>query len=350
MTNSFLRSVLGDLYSDREIAAEFGAPAFTKRMLRFEAAWTRALAAEGLVSSEDAAVSLRAIESFERHDFAEGSLSDGVPVPALVRALRSGLEEGPSKAIHTGATSQDVVDTAMALTLVRVTELLRKHLEDLVRALDGVSRQFGAHPLMARTRMQAALPATAELRINAWQQAVEEQLKRSDDALAEIAVAQVGGPIGLRDGPDGKGPAIAERVSRELGLELTGVWHTDRSGPVSFGHWLTLVCGTMGKIGQDIALMAQQGISEIELSGGGGSSAMPHKQNPISAEAMVTLARYVAVQQGALAQAMVHEQERSGAAWALEWMTLPAMAEATGAALRHGVTVVSRIERVGVEE
>jgi 3-carboxy-cis,cis-muconate cycloisomerase len=74
---------------------------------------------------------------------------------------------------------------------------------------------------------------------------------------------------------------------------------------------------------------------------------MPHKANPVAAEAMVTLARFVAAQQGALAQAMVHEQERSGAAWALEWMILPAMAEATGAALSHGLALMGQVERIG---
>ncbi len=93
--------------------------------------------------------------------------------------------------------------------------------------------------------------------------------------------------------------------------------------------------------------MAQQGVDDIALSGGGGSSAMPHKQNPVSAEAMVSLARFVAGQQGVLAQALVHEQERSGSAWALEWMTLPAMAESTGAALNAARPVLKNVARIG---
>ena len=93
--------------------------------------------------------------------------------------------------------------------------------------------------------------------------------------------------------------------------------------------------------------MAQQGVDEVTLSGAGGSSEMPHKQNPVSAELLVTLARYVAGQQGLLAQAMVHEQERSGAAWALEWMTLPAMCEAAGAALSHGGKLLGSVTRLG---
>ncbi len=91
-------------------------------------------------------------------------------------------------------------------------------------------------------------------------------------------------------------------------------------------------------------------MDEVALDGAGGSSAMPHKQNPVRAEALVTLARYVAGQQGILGQAMVHEQERSGTAWALEWMVLPAMFEATGASLNQAQALFSQIKRLGAAD
>lgn len=347
MTNPFLRSVFGQGFCDPQIATAFGAPAFTGHMLAFEAAWTRALKNVGAISVADAGVALAAIADFEPIDLTAGSQSDGVPVPAFVRALRKGLPEGAAQAIHTGATSQDVVDTAMALTLLQVLDHLHARLNRLEAALAGLDQRFGAAPLMARTRMQAALPATASLRVDAWRRGIGGQIARVDAVRAEVAKVQIGGAIGLRDKPAGQGVAVAQAVADELGLKLTPVWHSDRSGMVSYGHWLTLVAGSLGKIGQDIALMAQQGVDEITLTGGGGSSAMPHKQNPVAAEAMVALSRFVAAQQGLLAQAMVHEQERSGTAWALEWMTLPAMAEATGAAINHGLAVVGQITRIG---
>jgi 3-carboxy-cis,cis-muconate cycloisomerase len=330
------------MYADPEVAALFGAAEFTGRMLAFEAAWTRALHRAGAIGAADAAAALAVIAGFGRVDFGAGSEVDGLPVPALVTALRAGLEGSVAGAIHTGATSQDVIDSAMALTLLEVQDLLEARLSALVGAVSDLGERFGDRPLMARTRMQAALPATAGLRIGAWRRALEGQLARAGAARAEIARVQVGGPVGLRGDE-----AVAAAVARDLGLTLTPVWHADRSGPVSLGHWLTLVAGSLGKIGQDVALMAQQGVDEIALRGGGGSSAMPHKANPVAAEAMVTLARFVAAQQGALAQAMVHEQERSGAAWALEWMILPAMAEATGAALSHGLALMGQVERIG---
>ena len=93
--------------------------------------------------------------------------------------------------------------------------------------------------------------------------------------------------------------------------------------------------------------MSQQGIDEVELSGGGGSSAMPHKQNPVLAELLVTLARFNATQVPAMHDAMVHEQERSGAAWSLEWMILPQMAQATARSLTAGNEICQSISRIG---
>lgn len=347
MTSPFTRALFGPVYCDESIAALFSAPAMTAHMLAFEAAWTRALRDAGVVSAEDAAQALGAIEAFSDMSFTEGSATDGLPVPAFVRALKSGLPDGAAKAIHRGATSQDVIDTAMAMALGQVMDSLTQRLDDAIAALDRLIDRFGTAPLMARTRMQAALPANAALRLEAWRRALQGQADRAAAVRAEISKAQVGGAIGTRTEPDGKGAEIAALVAADLGLTLAPVWHADRSGPVSFGHWLTLLAGSLGKIGQDIALMAQQGVDEIALKGGGGSSAMPHKQNPVAAEAMVTLARFVAVQQGGLAQAMIHEQERSGAAWALEWMTLPMMAEATGAALNHCLALFDQVDRIG---
>lgn len=350
MTNPFTRELFGPMFSDPSLARVFGAEEFTKKMLAFEASWTKALAGVGAVDTKDAEEALAAIKEFDGLGFIDAGINDGLPVPAFVKALRAGLSKGGARAVHSGATSQDVLDTAMACTLVEVAEQFRDRLVGISAKLAALNERVGDRTLMGRTRMQAALPATASLRIEAWHRAIKGQIARADMARDEVSRVQIGGPIGVRDAPAGQGEAMAQRVAEDLKLTCGPVWHSDRSGPVSFGHWLTLVSGSLGKIGQDICLMAQQGIDEIRLCGGGGSSAMPHKQNPVVAEAMVTLARFVAAQQGGLAQAMIHEQERSGAAWALEWMTLPAMAEATGAALNHAAALLDQIETIGGSE
>ncbi|MBU2980239.1 3-carboxy-cis,cis-muconate cycloisomerase [Lentibacter algarum] len=351
MTNAFMTSgIFGGLFSDPAVEAEFSASVFTQRMLAFEAAWTEALVASGVVEAEAAEPALAAIQGFDASDLGEGSTKDGLPVPTLVAALKSGLSEQSARAVHWGATSQDVIDTAMMLTCISVTEMFKTRISNVLALIDTLLARSADKPLMARTRMQAALPATVGLRLEAWRRPLAAHIKRADAILAELSEVQIGGPIGSRDLPQAHVKACAQTVADRLGLSLGDVWHTDRSRVVAFGNWMTLVAGTLGKIGQDVALMAQQGVDEIALSGSGGSSAMPHKQNPVAAETMVTLARYVAGQQGILGQAMIHEQERSGAAWALEWLTLPAMAEATGAALLHAERLIPSIERIGTPD
>lgn len=352
MTNAFTASgLLGNLLRDEIIAAEFDTACFSQRMLAFETAWTRALLRSGVVTDADATAALAAIERFAAAPWpatlGEGSGRDGLPVPAMVAALRTGLSDGAARAIHSGATSQDVMDTAAMLTCLSVASILEDRLTRVVAAIGALEMRFGDRPLMARTRMQAAIPATVALRLGAWRRPIEAHLERLGPLRTELGRVQIGGAVGLRDAPAGAADDVTADVADALGLTLGPVWQTDRSAVVGFGHWLSLVAGSLGKIGQDVALMAQQGVDEIMLGGGGGSSAMSHKRNPVAAEAMVALARFVGGQQSVLAQAMIHEQERSGAAWALEWLTLPLMAEATGAALRHAQSLLALVERIG---
>lgn len=198
VTNAFTASGLfGSLLSDAEIAAEFDARAFTQRMLAFEAAWTKGLAECDVVSAKDAEAALHAIERFDGGALGEGSDRDGMPVPALVAALERNLDESAARAVHNGATSQDVIDTAMVLTLVAVLDRLTSRLSRVIAALDDALVRFGKVPLTARTRMQAALPSTAALRIDAWRRsltdhstralAVKDEIFRSDRGSDRLA-------------------------------------------------------------------------------------------------------------------------------------------------------------------
>lgn len=348
MTNSMLTSGLfGSLFQDRETAKEFSANAFLNRALVFERCWTDALCADGGIAAKDADSARQAIDKFDVQGFVANSDEDGLPIPSLIKELRANVSETAAQAIHTGLTSQDVIDTVVVLTHLTILDRFDQQLSDLLTKLDHLDDQFGKAPLMARTRMQAALSATVSDRIGIWKSVVTTQKNSLSVLLDEVSKVQIGGPIGLRDTPKRNFETMAGHAAAALELQLTDVWHTDRSAMVGLGHWYTRVTGATAKIGQDISLMAQQGVDEIKLSDGGSSSAMPHKQNPIKAEALISLGRYVAGLQSTLAQSMIHEQERSGSAWALEWITLPAMAEATGGALRVTNELLGSITRLG---
>ncbi|MCC1494423.1 3-carboxy-cis,cis-muconate cycloisomerase [Cognatishimia sp. F0-27] len=350
MVNALTSSGLfGTHFHDPEIAALFSADAVVARMVAVEGAWTEVLARIGAVDLSDAEAALAAMAAF-RPDHAvlrTGAERDGLPVPALVHALRQGLAKPVAAAIHHGLTSQDVIDTAMVLILRDALDAFDARLAEVLTLLDRHAAAAADRRMMGWTRMQAALPIPVAARIATWRRPLAAAQGALPALRAQIGVLQCAGPVGLQDAPQGQGPEAARLMAERLGLTPDTSWHADRAPMLAFGHWLVLLCGALGKLGQDIALMAQQGVDAVTLSGGGGSSAMPHKQNPVRAEALVTVARFVAAQQGGLAQALLHEQERSGAAWALEWMILPAMTEATGAALEDARALLDQITRIG---
>ncbi|AQZ51588.1 3-carboxy-cis,cis-muconate cycloisomerase [Martelella mediterranea] len=346
-TSVFDHPWLGGLFSDAETAAIWAPERQLSHMLAFEAAWSRALGACGLFDATLAENAARAIEqaTISPEALGTGTRADGVPVPALVEILKT---IAPAEAVHKGATSQDVIDTALAMTLGETTGLFLARLDQLIATLTVLERRFGDNELTGRTRMQAAMPITVRDRVLSWRLPLDDHVARLQALRPRVEKVQIGGAAGDRSALGDKADAIVADVARALGLRPTEkAWHAMRDGIGEYASALSLISGTLGKIGQDIALMAQQGIDEIALSGGGGSSAMPHKSNPVLAELLVTLSRFNAAQLSGMHQALIHEQERSGAAWSLEWMILPQMAMATGRGLGAAIDLCGKVERMG---
>ncbi|SNR44527.1 3-carboxy-cis,cis-muconate cycloisomerase [Paracoccus sediminis] len=349
MTDVFDHPWLGGLFADPDMAALWSPDAQLAGMRAFEAAFSRALGGAGAPHAEAAAQAIEAV-AFDMGDLRAGTGRDGVVVPRLVRQMKAAAGDAAGT-VHTGATSQDVIDTATAMAMRDTLALIDARLGTLADALQGLDTRFGARPLMGRTRMQAATEITAADRIAPWLLPLSDHRARIAQARPRIARLQLGGASGDRADLGDRADAVAADMAGALRLENPPrAWHAMRDGVAEFAGLLSLVSGTLGKMGQDIALMAQQGIGEIELSGGGASSAMAHKQNPVLAELLVTLARFNAGQLGLIHQALIHEQERSGAAWALEWMVLPQMAQATGRALTAATALVDQIRRIGSPE
>lgn len=348
MVNALLHSGLfAQHLSDPECAACFEAEQMVAHFCAFERAHTEARMALGLCEAQAAEQALEHLNLFspDLDALRQGSARDGLPVPAFVTALRAGLPEEIAIVLHNGATSQDVLDTAMMLCLRGVSDLCLERLNAVQADLCRLEAKFADRPFMARTRYQDALPCRMGDRLRIWRDPLAAHQARLTQLRGQLAV-QFGGPIGVPESPPDQAKRLRADMAARLGLADPGrVWHTDRSLIIDIGSCLTLITGALGKMGQDLCLMAQQG--EVLFSRAGGSSAMPHKQNPVGAEALVTLARFTAAQNGALGQALLHEQERSGQAWALEWMSLPSMAEATGAALRSAQELLENITVMG---
>jgi 3-carboxy-cis,cis-muconate cycloisomerase len=346
----FNAPLLAGLLGDMESAASFSVKAEIDTMIGIERALLEALADTGFLEQREATAILQKVETFEpeMRALSAGAARDGVVVPELVRQLRDTADDETAKWLHFGATSQDIVDTSLILRLRDLVELHRQRLVSIIDELDGLADRDGGNSLMGRTRMQDALPISVSDRIAIWKAPLSARVSELEKLKPGLFVLQFGGAVGTLEKYGDKASEIVGNLAARLGLGVPArCWHTDRTPIVGYCEWLSRVTGSLGKFGQDVALMAQNERSEIRVSEGGSSSAIPHKQNPVLAESLVTLAKFNATQIAGMHHAMVHEQERSGSAWALEWMLVPPMAVATGAALRNGLKLARSIEKIG---
>ncbi len=344
----FEHPFLSGLFADSEIVELFSAKADIDAMMRFEMALAQAQAHAGVIPSTDAQGIVSGLSEFAASTTAlrDAVARDGVVVPELVRQMRGAIGGQAAAKLHFGATSQDVIDTSLMLRLKAALDIIAARLGHVIDALDDLLQRDGGNVLTAYTRMQAAIPVTVADRVASWIAPLRRHLARLQQFALNGLVVQFGGAAGTLEKFADRADDVRKELALRLDLSETAQWHSQRDGIAELGNLLSLITGALGKFGQDVALMAELG-SEIQLSGGGGSSAMPHKQNPVNAETLVALARFNAVQISALHQSLVHEQERSGAGWMLEWMTLPQMVAATGSALLIAGRLTAQIDRLG---
>lgn len=346
----FDHPILAGLLGDAEVSTAFSIEGELDALIRVETALASVEGDLGLIPAGAARHIAEVCATFvpDLDDLRAATLRDGVVVPALVQQMRQAVGDPHAAHVHFGATSQDVIDTGLVLRLQPVLDSFQARAGTLLTSLEDRDRRFGARPLMGRTRMRGALPIRVSDRVRNW----TEPLARHGDRLRALrpalSVVQLAGAVGTLDALGDAGPAVRAGLAARLGLtDPLGPWHVQRASLGDFGAWLSAVTVTLGKMGADIGLMVQDEIGTARLAGGGGSSAMPHKQNPVDAEILVALARYNAAQLGGLHQALLHEQERSGAMWTLEWMILPGMVAATGAALNAAHRLTASIVDLG---
>ena len=319
--------------------AAFAAPAFVRAMLEFESALAAAQAAEGKIPAEAARAIAAACKDM-RIDVealvAEGKRSATLAVP-LVRLLREKVGKPHAQHVHLGATSQDVLDTAMALCLRPCLEETDRALDAAVRGMARRAREHRATPMLGRTLMQPALPITAGLKLARWALALAADRERLAEAAERGLAVQLGGAVGALEALGECGAAVRHRVAMSLGLADARAWHAHRNAWLDLLGRMAQLVATAGKIALDVALLAQPEVGEMleapPKEGVGASSAMPHKRNPVGcAHALAAATRMpgllAIVHAGAVA-----EHERGLGGWQAELATVPQMADALGSAV-----------------
>lgn len=338
---------LSGLLGNNEVAALFTAEADIKTMLRFEAALAQAEARDGVIPAEASDRISEVCANFtpDMDSLAHATARDGVVVPDLVRQLRLGVGWSHAKHVHFGATSQDVIDTSLVLRLKLALAIIELRIKELADKLAARSAKDGHLAMVGRTRMRNALPIPLARRIRSWSEPLGNSLNVLESVRPGVFMLQFGGPVGMLQALAEKGPAVAATLGEILGLDVPPhSWHELRGGIARFAAWLSLVTGSLGKMGQDITLMVMDDVGEARMTEGDDSSVLTRKINPVRAEILIALARFNAVQLSAMHHSIVHENERSGAAWTLEWMILPQMVVATAASLESASRLLDTVE------
>lgn len=330
-------ALYAQLLGDREVAALFTDTAEIRAMLIVEGALAKAQGEIGLIPQVSAEAIHRASMEvqIDPAGLAEATGANAVPVPALVAAFRSEMQ-APAHAqyIHWGATSQDIMDTALALRLRQVLAILDGRLASVIAALGQMAEAHAAVPMSARTYGQVATVTSFGAVAAAWgwpALRAHDRLGALRDDVQNVSLSGAGGTLSMM-GDDG--PALRGALATALGLSDPGVsWHSARDGVAGLAAWLCVVTGALGKMGEDLHLLAQSGTQEITLAGAGASSTMPQKSNPVQPAVLGAIARQCVGLNAVMQGAVVHRQQRDGAAWMTEWMTLPQMCILAGRAL-----------------
>lgn len=335
------------LFSDDETAVLFTDSAEIRAMLLVEGMLARVQGELGVIPETAAAFidrSSREVQIDPAALTAETALN-GVPVPALVAAFRKEMQ-APDHAryLHWGATSQDIMETAQALRLRRVIGLWDTRLADLTRHLGHLARAHADLPMAARTYGQVATPTSFGAVVAAWGHPLLRHRARLAQVRDDLAVVSLGGAAGTLSAMGTQGPAVRAGLAKALGLTDPGhSWHAERDRIAAFGAWMAGLTASLGKMGEDLILLTQSGFGEVAIAGAGASSTMPQKQNPVAPSVLVALARQVIALAGAMQGAGLHRQQRDGAAWFVEWLSLPQMCILTGRALSLALDLSRKI-------
>jgi 3-carboxy-cis,cis-muconate cycloisomerase len=361
--------------------------AWLQAMLDAEAGLARALERAGLAP---AGAGQAVTAAAQAGNFAIGELGElaaltGNPVPALARALARRVPQAAAGAVHRGATSQDIMDTAAMLLARRVIEAVLADLAQASAAAAGLADAHRSTMMIGRTLLQQAVPMTFGLVAAGWLTSLDEAREGLGAISSQRLAVQFGGAAGTLASLGDDGPRVAALLAEDLGLALPVLpWHTNRLRIIDLATGLARVTAALGKIARDVTLLAQSEVGEVsEGKGGGpgaggpaspdggpepatpaarptgppaagvtgppaaasprrgGSSAMPHKHNPVAAIAILGCTKQVPGLLATLVACAEQENQRAAGAWHAEWEPLTALLRLTGSAASWAAELMS---------
>ncbi len=334
--------IFSPLFSDETVSQIFSDEAYIAYLIQVEVALAKVQAELGIIPTHAAQVIAECGSSLpvDFPKLAAATEKAGVPITGLLAQYRTHIKKTDVEAatyLHWGATTQDILDTALVLQIRDSLKSIEEKLKEAIQNFATLADQHRTTVMAGRTHSQQALAMPFGLKVAGWIAPLLRHLERLKELKPRLLVVQFGGAVGTLSPLKEQGYATQQALANELSLSsLTMPWHTQRDGLVESANWLSLVTGSLGKMGQDIILMAQSEVGELRESADttrGGSSTMPQKSNPVISEILIATARKNASLVATLHNAMIHEHERATHSWQLEWLSLPEMFSLTAAAV-----------------
>ncbi|MEM7372569.1 MAG: lyase family protein [Bacteroidota bacterium] len=333
--------------SDEEVSAAMSDQAFIHQFCLFESQLAVAQAALGIIpaSASDEIQKVLIRTSIRAEEIQASFLTNGIPTIGLLNLIKKQLSESSKPYLHYKCTSQDVIDTAHMLMYRAGLGILETRILHLLDLTHEHIQTYGNLPLVARTRNQQAGPIVVGVRLVNWMNpllTLLEQLTYIRDTSLNL---QFAGAFGTNAALGAQAHAVAIQLAEALELGYIGNWHTNRLPLKSISDWLVGLSGSVGKIAKDILFLSANEVGEMKEDGEGGgkSSAMPHKSNPILSEAILALSMENSIEAIKINQAMMHLGERDGAAWIMEWRAMVNLFVNSATCLTHLVSIMKRM-------
>jgi 3-carboxy-cis,cis-muconate cycloisomerase len=331
---------LDAMFGTEKMAAIFSSSARVEAMLRFEAALARAEARAGVIPNQAAEAIAEATRSggFDAEALHREARTAGNLAIPVVAWLTEATSEDARGHVHWGATSQDAIDTGMMLQVRDGLDALDEDLIAAGMACEALATRHARTPMAGRTLLQQAVPITFGLKAARWLSLTTRGIRRIRGIRAGLPV-QLGGAAGTLAALGADGIRVADLLAEELGIVAPELpWHAERDVVAEIAAAIAITAGAMGKIATDVILLAQTEVGEVTegvVEGGGGSSTMPQKRNPVHAPAVIACARFAHAAASVIESGLAHEHERAAGAWHAEWRAVGDLfVSAAGAAAR----------------
>ena len=348
-----MESLFESLFYKAEVNALFSAEAYLSAMLRFEAALAQSQAEQGMIpqAAADSITHCCTLDHIDIPSLIPAIGLAGNPNIPLVKQLTAAVKKTDTEAakyVHLGATSQDVIDTALIVQVKAALILIQKDLEQLLNQLQQLAETH-RHCIMAgRSFLQHARPITFGYKVATWMDGLIRSTQRIEQVLQQNLVLQFGGAVGTLAGFGDKALPVARTLAQKLDLVLPPIsWHTQRDRLVEVASTLGILTGNLGKIAKDISLLMQTEVAEVfEPSGAGkgGSSTMPHKRNPVGCVAILAAAQRSPGLLATLFQSLPQDHERATGLWHAEWLPLVELCKITAGALQQALNMTDGLE------